>query len=86
MFTMVTVVALVNMAIIIYTATLFGLGNTVSVETMVTLITLVAFVVVTMVTLARRVIMRSLHDVHEMNAYGAGYVCLSVRPSVGMSA
>jgi hypothetical protein len=25
------------------------------------------------------VIMRSLHDAHEMNAYRAGHVCLSVR-------
>jgi hypothetical protein len=30
------------------------------------------------------IVMRSLHDVHEMNAYGAGYVCLFVRPSARM--
>jgi hypothetical protein len=29
-------------------------------------------------------IMHSLHDVHEMNAYGAGHVCLSVHLSVRM--
>jgi hypothetical protein len=28
--------------------------------------------------------MRSLQDVHEMNAYVAGHVCLSVRLSVSM--
>jgi hypothetical protein len=32
------------------------------------------------------IIMRSLHEVHEKNAYRDGRVCLSVRPSVCLSA
>jgi hypothetical protein len=71
MFAMVILVPLVTIAKIFCSATLFGLGNIVSLETMVA--------VVTVVTLVKRVIVRSLHDVHEINAYG---LVMSVRPSI----